>query len=144
MANETITNARQFRFELVAPEKVELSGLEESVMLPGEMGSFTVLAGHTPLLAGLRPGLVSVIRSGNASQHFYISGGFVDIGNTHCIVMTPHVTPVEKLVAADVEKEIAELTAKRNTMGEKEAFEAATLVLEGLMIKRDAAVKYGS
>jgi F-type H+-transporting ATPase subunit epsilon len=104
-----LVNPRQFQFELVAPEKIEVSAMEERVTLPGEDGDFMVMAGHTPLLAGLRVGVVSVLQT-NKVMHYFITGGFADIGNSHCTVLTPKLTPVVKIVADKVAREIEQLT----------------------------------
>src|SRR5690606_3180610 len=109
MAESFLVNPRQFQFELVAPEKIEVSALEERVVLPGEEGDFMVMAGHTPMLAGLRPGVVSLIHANNNVVRYFITGGFADIGNSHCTVLTPHITPVNKMVADKIAREIAHL-----------------------------------
>lgn len=112
MASDSLlVNQPQFRFDLVAPEKIELSGMEERVLLPGEMGDFMVMAGHTQLLAGLRAGVLTVLRANNQVARYFISPGFADIGNDHCTVMTPHITPIHKLVADKIARDIATLEA---------------------------------
>ena len=100
-----IDTSHHFKFELVAPEKVEVSGLEERVQLPGTEGDFTVLAGHQLLLASLRPGIVSVIRP-NETVRYFIDGGMADIGNEHCMVLTPQIIPVSKMDAEKLEEEL--------------------------------------
>lgn len=140
MADNTL-NANQFHFELVAPEKVEISSAEDNVILPGEQGDFTVLAGHTPLLAALRPGVVSVVRGQNQTQRFFITGGFADIGNEHCIVLTPHITPVEKLSPSAIEEEISVLEEKLETISMQEERDPVYAQLENLRVKLDAAIK---
>lgn len=117
--------SHQFKFELVAPEKVEVSGLEERVLLPGEVGDFMVLPGHTAMLAGLRPGLVTIMR-GNLETRYFIDGGFADIGNHHCTVLTPHITP---LSALNAEKLLHELNTTQSKI-EKESDEHARAHLE--------------
>lgn len=140
MAETNTLNAGQFTFELVAPEKVALSGVEENVILPGELGDFTVLAGHTPLLAALRPGVLSVVR-GQQTKRFYIAGGFADIDNTHCIVLTPHVTPVEQLSVLKIEEEISALEEKLEGISMQEERDPVYAQLEELRVKLDAAIR---
>lgn len=106
MAEDFLINPRQFKFELVGPEKIELSALEERVLLPGENGDFMVLAGHAQLLAGLRPGVVYVLHSNNNVIRYFIDGGFADVGNAHCTVLSPNITPVSRIVIDQVVREI--------------------------------------
>lgn len=105
MSENLLVNERQFKFDLVGPEKVEVSSLEERVTLPGEEGDFMVLPGHTMLLAGLRPGVVSVAQ-GNTTVRYFIDGGFADVGNTHCTVLSPNITPVVRIVVDQVVRAI--------------------------------------
>ena len=47
-----------FHFDLVSPEKLLFSGEVDQVDVPGAEGDFGVLAGHAPLVAMLRPGIL--------------------------------------------------------------------------------------
>ena len=42
--------ADTFKFELVSPERLLVSGEVEQVLVPGSEGDFTMLAHHAPLL----------------------------------------------------------------------------------------------
>ena len=46
-----------FHFDLVSPEKLAFSGEVDQVDIPGTEGDFGVLAGHAPIVAGVRPGV---------------------------------------------------------------------------------------
>ena len=50
-----------FKFELVSPERLVVSGDVEQVVVPGSEGDFTVLAYHAPVLTTLRPGVVDIV-----------------------------------------------------------------------------------
>jgi F-type H+-transporting ATPase subunit epsilon len=49
-----------FHFELISPQNVAFSGAVDQVDVPGAEGDFGVLAGHAPLIALLRPGVMTV------------------------------------------------------------------------------------
>ena len=53
-----------FQFDLVSPEKLLFSEAVDQVDVPGSEGDFGVLAGHAPLVAMLRPGILTVYRGG--------------------------------------------------------------------------------
>ena len=58
-----------FHFDLVSPEKLLFSGEVDQVDVPGAEGDFGVLAGHAPLIATLRPGiLVDLSRGRRAAR----------------------------------------------------------------------------
>jgi F-type H+-transporting ATPase subunit epsilon len=109
MADNFLINPRQFKFELVGPEKIEVTSLEERVLLPGEMGDFMVLAGHEQLLTELRPGIVSVIHANNMIVRYFIEGGFADVGNAHCTVLSPSIIPVNRIVVETVTRALAHI-----------------------------------
>jgi hypothetical protein len=47
-------------FDLVSPERLLLSDDVDMVTVPGADGYFGVLAGHAPVMAGLKPGIIEV------------------------------------------------------------------------------------
>ena len=53
-----------FHFDLVSPEKLAFSGEVDQVDIPGIEGDFGVLAGHAPVVAAVRPGLLTVTSGG--------------------------------------------------------------------------------
>lgn len=52
--------AATFNFELVTPERLVFSGEASQVVVPGAEGDFAVLAGHSPFISTLRPGILDV------------------------------------------------------------------------------------
>lgn len=69
-----------FRFDLVSPEDMLVSEEAEQVLVPGSEGDFTVLSGHAPIIATLRPGLLDVVYPGGREQRFFVRGGFAEAG----------------------------------------------------------------
>ena len=53
-----------FQFDLVSPEKLLFSGEVDQVDVPGSEGDFGVFAGHAPLVAIVRPGILTIFREG--------------------------------------------------------------------------------
>ena len=67
-----------FHFDLVSPEKLLFSGEVDQVDVPGAEGDFGVLAGHAPVVAALRPGIMTVFVNGEA-QRMVVLGGFAEV-----------------------------------------------------------------
>jgi F-type H+-transporting ATPase subunit epsilon len=65
-------------FELVSPEKLLFSGDVDQVDVPGVEGDFGVLEGHAPLVATLRPGILTVHGSGGPTR-IVVLGGFAEV-----------------------------------------------------------------
>ena len=57
-----------FKFELVSPERLLVSGDVEQVLVPGAEGDMTVFAKHAPVLTTLRPGLLDIGFPGGKNQ----------------------------------------------------------------------------
>ena len=83
-----------FHFELVSPEKLAFSGEVDQVDVPGSEGDFGVLAGHAPLIALLRPGILTVYAGGEQTK-LVVLGGFAEVGPDGLTVLADVATPVE-------------------------------------------------
>ena len=67
-----------FHFDLVSPEKLAFSGEVDQVDVPGIEGDFGVLAGHAPVVAAIRPGILTVT-SGGTQQKIIVLGGLAEV-----------------------------------------------------------------
>ena len=83
-----------FQFDLVSPEKLLLSGEVDQVDVPGSEGYFGVLAGHAPLVAALRPGILTIKRNGEEIK-IVILGGFAEVSPTGLTVLADTAASVE-------------------------------------------------
>ncbi len=81
--------AGTFKFELVTPEKMLIPvssddpkhvavAEAEQVIVPGSDGQFTVMAGHAPVLAALRPGVLE-IKLTSGLRRIFVRGGFAEV-----------------------------------------------------------------
>jgi F-type H+-transporting ATPase subunit epsilon len=97
-----------FHFELVSPDKISFSGEVDQVDVPGSEGDFGVLAGHAPLIALLRPGLMTVY-SGGEQTKLVVLGGFAEVGPDGLTVLADVATSLEDLDRASLQKQIVEI-----------------------------------
>src|ERR1700716_1095865 len=67
-----------FHFDLVSPEKLAFSGDVDQVDVPGIEGDFGVLSGHAPVVAAVRPGILTVT-SGGTQQKIIVLGGIAEV-----------------------------------------------------------------
>lgn len=65
--------------DIVSAEKQLFSGLVEMVVASGSEGDLGILPGHAPLLTGLKPGPVRIIKQGGEEEVFYVNGGFLEV-----------------------------------------------------------------
>jgi F-type H+-transporting ATPase subunit epsilon len=108
-----------FHFDLVSPEKLAFSGEVDQVDVPGLEGDFGVLAGHAPVVAAVRPGILTVI-VGGTKQKLIVLGGLAEISVKGLTVLADVATSLEELDRAQFAEEIAEMQAK---LSEKEGSE---------------------
>jgi F-type H+-transporting ATPase subunit epsilon len=73
-------------FELVSPEKLVFSGEVQQVDVPGAEGDFGVLENHAPVVATLRPGILTVHTAGGA-QRIVVLGGFAEVSASGLTVL---------------------------------------------------------
>jgi F-type H+-transporting ATPase subunit epsilon len=105
-----------FQFDLVSPEKLAFSGEVDQVDVPGVEGDFGVLAGHAPVVAAIRPGILTVT-SGGTHQKIIVLGGLAEMSDNGLTVLADVATSIEELDRARFADKISEMEAK---LSEKE------------------------
>jgi F-type H+-transporting ATPase subunit epsilon len=108
-----------FHFDLVSPEKLAFSGEVDQVDVPGVEGDFGVLAGHAPVVAAIRPGILTVT-TGGAHQKIIVLGGLAEVSGNRLTVLADVATSVQDLDRAEFADTIAEMEEK---LAEKEGSE---------------------
>jgi F-type H+-transporting ATPase subunit epsilon len=108
-----------FHFDLVSPEKLAFSGEVDQVDIPGVEGDFGVLAGHAPVIAAIRPGILTVF-VGGAQEKIIVTGGVAEVSERGLTVLADVARTLEELDRARLADVIAEMEAK---LAEKEGDE---------------------
>ncbi len=67
--------------EIISAHEVMFTGEADSVTLPGELGQFTVLRNHAPIISVLVEGKVSYRTSDGSEKDLSIKGGIADVEN---------------------------------------------------------------
>ncbi len=117
-----------FHFDLVSPEKMAFSGEVDQVDIPGTEGDFGVLAGHAPVVAAVRPGILTVI-SGGSKQKIIVLGGIAEVSDKGLTVLAEVATSIDELDRAKFSETIADMETK---LAEKEGSE-----LDGAIARLD-------
>ncbi|MET0089762.1 MAG: F0F1 ATP synthase subunit epsilon [Candidatus Thiodiazotropha sp.] len=101
--------AMTIHVDIVSAEGEIFSGLAEMVYAPAVMGKVGIAPRHTPLVTQLKPGEIRVDGgNGKAMQHFYVSGGILEV--------QPHVVTVladTAIRAADLDEAAAQEAKRR-------------------------------
>src|ERR1700686_5355588 len=85
-----------FNFDLVLPEKLAFAGEGDQVDVPGAEGDFGVLAGHAPIVAAVRPGILT-ITSGGTHQKIIVLGGLAEMSDKGLTLLADVATSVQEL-----------------------------------------------
>ena len=108
-----------FHFDLVSPEKLAFSGQVDQVDIPGVEGDFGVLAGHAPVVAEIRPGILTVF-AGGRQEKIIVSGGVAEVSERGLTVLADVARTLEELDRSKLADVIADMEAK---LAEKEGDE---------------------
>ena len=100
-----------FHFDLVSPEKLAFSGEVEQVDVPGIEGDFGVLAGHAPVVAAIRPGILTVT-SGGTQQKIIVLGGLAEVSDKGLTVLADVATSIQELDRAQLADTISAMEEK--------------------------------
>jgi F-type H+-transporting ATPase subunit epsilon len=112
-------NMATFHFDLVSPEKLAFSGEVDQVDIPGSEGDFGVLAGHAPVVAAIRPGILTVI-SGGSKQKIIVLGGIAEVSDKGLTVLADVATSIDEIDKTKFSETISGMEAK---LSEKEGSE---------------------
>lgn len=107
--------ADKLQFSLVSPEAEVFSGEVDQVDIPGSEGDLGIFPNHSPLMAAIRTGAITVYTDGAQTQYL-VQGGFADV------------TPAGLTVLAEKVALLSEVTPEAL----KGDIEAATKALESL------------
>lgn len=94
-----------FTLELVSPEKILFSGPVTSVTVPSADGEMTVFAGHAPVMAVLKPGVIAV-DDGRAVTRLFVRGGFADVAGAAVTILAEQAIPLSELKPEVIASEI--------------------------------------
>jgi F-type H+-transporting ATPase subunit epsilon len=108
-----------FHFDLVSPERLAFSGEVDQVDIPGAEGDFGVLAGHAPVVAAIRPGIL-IVSAGGTKQKIIVLGGLAEVSDKGLTVLADVATSIEDL---DRPKFAEQVAGMETELAEKEGYE---------------------
>jgi len=97
--------AGTFKFELVSPERILMSVDAEQVEIPGSDGDFTVMAGHAPVIATLRPGTIRAITKGD-KKAILVKSGFAEVGPDKLVILADKAYITDEVDVRQIEDEL--------------------------------------
>ncbi len=118
-----------FRFDLVSPSEMLFTNEVDQVDLPGVEGDFGVLAGHVPIVALLRPGIITV-RNGGTIEKFVLIGGFAEFSGSALTVLADDANQADEFDTAGLKARIDEVQASLERISAGEELDRAIRLLD--------------
>ena|SRR5690625_3974684 len=88
---------------IVSAEEAIFDGDAAMVFAPAEMGEVGILPEHTPLLTRLKPGEVRVRDENGSEQHFFVTGGLLEVQPKEVSVLADTLLRARELDASAAE-----------------------------------------
>jgi F-type H+-transporting ATPase subunit epsilon len=122
--------AEQLDLEIVTPTGVALKRQVNEMTAPSIAGEFGVLPGHVPLLAALKPGIVT-FRSGGEEGKVAVANGFAQVVNDKALLLTERFVRKEDVDIVAVRARLKDVSDELSTWGgEHDAAARKTLIEE--------------
>jgi F-type H+-transporting ATPase subunit epsilon len=108
------------KLAIVTPEADILQIECDEVVVPGTKGEIGILPGHVPLITGLRPGVLTLIKGGKRT-HYAVSNGFAEVEADTVTVLTDSAEEASTVDVARAKKALAEAEELMKTTSPEDA-----------------------
>jgi F-type H+-transporting ATPase subunit epsilon len=120
--------ATQFSLSVVAPDRLVVQEMVDSIVAPGTEGYFGVFAGHVPIISALKPGLVEYMDATTNRHYIYIGGGFAEVQSDKVTILADEAERATDIDIAKAEHQLEE--ARKALRGEESSIDHEDAVLE--------------
>lgn len=108
---------KSFECKVNTPDETVYEGSVESLILPGEEGSFGVLYNHTPYMAVLAPGSIRLEESGT-EREMACGGGFAEVRDNNVTILAETAEFPEDLDRSEIESNLESASEKLQSSDE--------------------------
>jgi len=129
--------ADKLQFSLVSPEAELFSGEVDQVDIPGTEGDLGILPNHSPVMAAIRTGLITVTISTKEVQYF-VQGGFADVTPAGLTVLAEKALPMDEMNSTLIKEMIEEI---EKTLAQQEG-EAALAAQQNIASLRNISGRF--
>lgn len=134
--------ARTFQLSIVAPDRSVVDEPVSSVIAPGIEGYFGIMAGHMPLIAALRPGLLEYVDSNNQRNYVHLGGGFAEVSASRVTVLADEASLAKDIDIAQAEERLERarkaLRGEVSGVGSEEAAREMEIAIQRIKAARAA------
>lgn len=96
--------ANSVQCDIVSAQESIFTGRIEMLVAAASHGDVGIMAGHAPMLTGLNPGPVRIVKEGGEDEEiYYVSGGYLEVQPDHVSILAD-----TALRASDMDEAAAE------------------------------------
>ena len=92
--------------EIVSPDRVLLKRPVDMVVLPAWDGELAAMPLHAPMMVALRGGVITLHEGGQATERFFVAGGFAEITPERCTILADEAVPLAEVDRAAAEQRV--------------------------------------
>lgn len=129
--------ADKLNFSLVSPEAELFSGEVDQVDIPGTEGDLGILPNHSPVMAAIRTGLITVTL-GTEEVQYFVQGGFADVTPAGLTVLAEKALPMDAMNSSLIKEMIEEI---EKTLAQQEG-EAALAAQQNIASLRNISGRF--
>tara|TARA_Y100001980_G_C14327620_1_gene146109 strand:- start:53 stop:442 length:390 start_codon:yes stop_codon:yes gene_type:complete len=113
---------KQFKLEIISPEKIIYSSEPTEVVIPSYEGYMTILYDHSALITFLRPGVIEV--KGNETKKYFIEEGTVEFSDNKMLILTNTTIDIDELDKGKIDKmiEFSQKMLREDDLNDKKKF----------------------
>jgi F-type H+-transporting ATPase subunit epsilon len=97
---------RKFKLDILTPDGPVLSTTAVSMVAPAVDGQIGILGGHSPLLAMIGAGRLSIEDEAGQPREFFVSGGFMDVRENAVNVLPEQCLDLPKILPYEAQAEL--------------------------------------
>jgi F-type H+-transporting ATPase subunit epsilon len=83
-----------YRFKILSPQRRVLDEDVVSIVAPGDVGYFGVLANHAPFISTMKPGEVTVRFPDGTDRRYRIDGGIFRVAHNSAVLLAETVEEI--------------------------------------------------
>jgi F-type H+-transporting ATPase subunit epsilon len=118
----------QFFLSVVAPDKAVVEENVSALIAPGTEGYFGVMAGHVPVIAALKPGLLEYTDLTTNRHYVYVGGGFAEVQGDKVTILADEAERATDIDLSRAEHSLEE--ARKALRGEDSTINSLDAVVE--------------
>ena len=114
--------SKQFKLEIISPEKIIYSSEPTEVVIPSYEGYMTILYDHAALITFLRPGVIEV--KGNETKKYFVEEGTVEFSDNKMLILTNTTIDIKELNKEKIDKmiELNQKILREDDLNDKKKF----------------------